>query len=254
MTSEPKEDQAGVWHTALWADMAAKYREHLRYFLTQVSSRASVEVALVLVGEDPDYQRIARQWDGMDTEARMEASGYLDDLARTTAYMTRPYCQRCGTCCQHAGPTLYPDDLELIRSGRLGLDRLVTHRAGTRVYSHYLDREVSLEREVVMIAPDERGGCPFLALHPTTCRIHRYLPVQCQAQQCWDTSAWEALQAKDGLMRLEIIPEGHPARALVEALEAGGNMAVLRERAAKEAGEYAGALDFLLGPKMKREP
>mgnify|MGYP006971728302 CR=1 FL=1 len=55
MTSENKDQQAGARHTERWADMALKYRDHLRYFLNQVSSRASLEVALVLVGEDPDY-------------------------------------------------------------------------------------------------------------------------------------------------------------------------------------------------------
>ena len=183
----------------------------------------------------------------MDPEARSVASAYLDDLARKTAYLTRPYCQRCGTCCRHAGPTLHAEDLELIRSGRLALGRLVTHRVGARVFSHYLDREVTLEREVVMIASGEGGRCPFLSFNPTQCSIHRHLPVQCQAQQCWDTSASDELQMRPGLTRLDILLEGDPARALVEELEAGGDAAQLRARVKVEAPDYLGALDFLFG-------
>lgn len=237
----------GVWQTMCWADMAEQWREHLRYFLNQVSSRAPVELALALGAEDPEYKRIAAAWDTLDLQGRQEASHALDELARKTAYLTRPYCQRCGKCCHNSGPTLYREDLELLRSGRLSPHVLVTYRAGARVYSHFHGGEIALEHEVVAIAPDARGGCPYLAAHPTACRMHRDTPLQCQAQKCWDTAASEALQARPGLTRLEIIPRGHAARALVQLFEAGGDEAELRERAKKEAGEYALALDFLFG-------
>ena len=248
-TSEQK--VRGIWHTERWADLRQAWRDHLRYFLNQVSSHAPLEAALILAGEDPEFQRIQEAWDTMDLEARKAASEYLDELARKTAYQTRPYCQRCGTCCENSGPTLYLEDLPHIRSGLLSPDRLVTHRVGARVYSHFHDREITLEREVVMVAPDERGTCPFLARNPGTCRIHRTVPVQCLAQQCWDTSASERLQRRAGLTRLDIIPRDHPARKLVEEQEAGGDLVELRARAREEALEYAEALDFLFGSETR---
>jgi len=244
-----RETDRGIWNTKTWAEMGRAWRDHLRYFLNQVSSRAPVEAALTLAGEDPEFQRIAREWDSMDLEARKEAAHYLDELARKTAYQTRPYCQRCGTCCENSGPTLYLEDLPHIRSGLLSPGRLVTHLAGARVYSHFHGREITLEREVVMVAPDERGHCPYLARNPTMCRIHRTVPVQCLAQQCWDTSASERLQRRAGLTRLDIIPRDHPARGLVEEFEAGGELEELKERAEEEALEYADALEFLFGAK-----
>ena len=135
----------------------------------------------------------------------------------------------------------------LIRDGRIRPEELVTHLEGARVFSHFHGEEITLEHEVVMIAPDEHGGCPYLARFPHACRIHRHAPVQCLAQQCWDTSASERLMRRPGLTRLEVIPVGHPARRLVEEQMAGGDVEALKARAREEAGEYAEALGFLFG-------
>jgi Fe-S-cluster containining protein len=127
-------------------------------------------------------------------------------------------CRRCGTCCSQGGPALHRRDLELVGSGRIPLDRLITVRRGELAHNPLTGRVQAVRAELVKIAGT--GGdwrCSYYDADNRGCGIYGHRPQACEVLQCWDTEAILALVEKDLLSRLDIVdPAGPMARLISE--------------------------------------
>ena len=199
-----------------WASLADARLAHLDSWLRAVGSDASPADVMATLARDPDLAELAASWDRAEGADRQALAGRLDELFRRAAYASRPTCLRCGACCKNAGPTLYPGDEDLLARGVLRRQDLVTLRAGDAAFSHVEQKTVVLGHEQVRVASGANGGCPFLRPHDRGCGIHHRKPAQCVAQRCWDTAEAEDLARSPGLTRLDLLPDDHPARPLVQ--------------------------------------
>lgn len=128
-------------------------------------------------------------------------------------------CRRCGTCCLKGGPALHTEDLDLVRSGKLPINRLVTIRTGELV-SHPLTGKVQpVGCELVKICGTGRDWRCFYFSAGQGCTIYASRPLACRVMKCWDPAEISALVGKDTLTRLDIMAEGNPLRLLVVEYE-----------------------------------
>jgi Fe-S-cluster containining protein len=115
-------------------------------------------------------------------------------------------CRRCGTCCSQGGPALHHRDLDLIASGRIPLDRLITVRKGELAHNPLTGRVQAVRVELVKIAGfGEDWRCSYYDAEIRGCGIYGHRPQACEVLQCWDTEAILALVEKDLLSRLDIV-------------------------------------------------
>ncbi len=127
-------------------------------------------------------------------------------------------CRRCGACCSQGGPALHRRDLDLVTSGRIPLDRLITVRKGELADNPLTGRVQAVQVELVKIAgTGEDWRCGYYDAENRGCGIYGHRPQACEVLQCWDTEAILALVEKDVLGRLDIVdPTGPLARLIGE--------------------------------------
>jgi len=126
-------------------------------------------------------------------------------------------CQQCGTCCEKGGPTLHDQDLTLIRNGFLGIDDLVTIRAGEIVLQPDTGKPESTDVELIKI--QGRAGdwcCRFLHPAERTCTIYEQRPLACRLLQCWNPDDVLAISGKNLLSRFDIIEDSDPLLSLLK--------------------------------------
>jgi Fe-S-cluster containining protein len=130
-----------------------------------------------------------------------------------------PTCRRCGTCCEQGGPALHGEDRELIDSGALGRNDLVTIRRGEPAYDQRQGRVVAAEQEFLKLA-GARGSwrCKF-HVQPGSCGIYGQRPLECRLLFCQDTAALEAVMGRDLLSRRELLAGDDPALEWLAKLE-----------------------------------
>lgn len=120
-------------------------------------------------------------------------------------------CLRCGACCQEGGPALHRQDLALLQSGKIPLNRLITIRKGELVHNPKSGRVQRVASELVKIAGNGHDWrCSYYAEAGGGCGIYSHRPQACEALKCWDTAAIFDLIEEDLLSRLAILPEAHP--------------------------------------------
>ena len=230
----------------LWQQLAPVREARLRYWLRAVSSDAPVDVASRWLEENPDHAELARRWETLTTGEQQAAASELEELLRAAAYASRPFCIHCGQCCKNAGPTLHPGDEELLRRGVVSRAQLRTVRAGEDVFSHWEGRRVVLEHEQVTVSPTRDRACRFWDRFSQRCTIHELRPLQCRAQQCWDTAEADRLASTPGLTRLDLLAAGDPLREAVVEHDRLCPPALLRELASEArqdpGGRASGAL------------
>ena len=125
-------------------------------------------------------------------------------------------CRRCGTCCSQGGPALHRQDLDLITSGRIPLDRLITVRKGELAHNPLTGRVQAVRVELVKIAgTGEDWRCSYYDAEKRGCGIYGHRPQACEVLQCWDTEAILALVEKDLLSRLDIVDPTEPLARLI---------------------------------------
>lgn len=185
-----------------WAELQPLIELRLEFWLRAVRSEARLEQARELLARQTAHQDLARRWDQLDARQRAEAVTDLEQQCRDAAYATRPRCLRCGRCCKNAGPTLYAEDLELLRQGLIPGDQLRVIPAGTEVHDHRADQRRVLERDCVTLRPAAGGWCALYDPAQQACTIHEHRPLQCRVQRCWDTAEAEALAQRPGLAEL----------------------------------------------------
>ena len=113
-------------------------------------------------------------------------AGAAPILARLEELAAARTCLACGTCCVTSSPTLYREDLGLVRSGAIPLSRLFALRAGERAFSARLQKSAPLETELIKLAEAPEGGCVFL--ENCLCSVYASRPLQCRTLKCWEDS------------------------------------------------------------------
>jgi Fe-S-cluster containining protein len=129
-------------------------------------------------------------------------------------------CDCCGTCCRNGGPPLHVQDIQLIKSGVLVFDDLVTVRRGELVLPPLATKPVPAQTEWMKIQ-GVRGEwcCRFLDTSSNTCKIYEHRPSSCRVLKCWDADEILAMAGRDLLGRLDLIDSDDPLLPLVQLQE-----------------------------------
>jgi len=125
-------------------------------------------------------------------------------------------CDCCGTCCRNGGPPLHLQDIELVRSGFLVFDDLVTIRRGELVLAPLAARPTPAQASWLKIqGAAGEWRCRFLDTLSNTCTIYAHRPLSCRVLKCWDTDDILALAGCDLLCLSDLMEQDDPLRALV---------------------------------------
>lgn len=120
-------------------------------------------------------------------------------------------CRRCGACCIAGGPALHRQDLDLVRSGRIPLNRLITLRKGELAHNPKSGKVQGIYHELVKIGGAGGGWrCSYFAEAKNGCGIYEHRPQACEVLKCWDTEKILELVEQDLLSRLDIMDTAHP--------------------------------------------
>lgn len=129
-------------------------------------------------------------------------------------------CKQCGTCCTSGGPALHTEDKQLVSSGNIPLEQLITIRKGEIAHNPITNKLQPVKRELVKISGVGREwNCYYFDAEEKGCAIYDHRPKACRALECWNTTAIEDLIEKDTLSRLDLIEGDHPIRPFVEEHE-----------------------------------
>lgn len=129
-------------------------------------------------------------------------------------------CQRCGTCCRQGGPALHGPDAELIRSGALHLDDLVTVRRGELAFQPLADRPEPVTHEFLKLKGQNGSWCcAFFNETSKGCLRYAHRPMACGLLDCTDTGPLLAIAGQDLLTRFDCLLTDDPLLPLIEAHE-----------------------------------
>ena len=129
-------------------------------------------------------------------------------------------CVRCGTCCMKGGPTLHHEDKNVLLSGHVGHEHLVTIREGETVYNPVSGKSEPVSREIIKVR--EKGKdwtCYFYDGKENSCAIYGERFLECRLLRCWDPSGLISVIGKDTIVRADIINRGDPIMTVIEAHE-----------------------------------
>jgi Fe-S-cluster containining protein len=136
-------------------------------------------------------------------------------------------CQKCGTCCRKASPTLYEEDLAAVEQGHLPREELYSLRAGETVHSSRLEKDFVLDRDLLKVREQGSGGCSLL--EDTLCSIYEHRPLQCRHLECWSDRHAGQLEAIPRLDRRALYASDETALALIREYDVKVDAARLGE-------------------------
>lgn len=198
----------------------ALIRRALKTLLLDIHSPASLEEVWPRIVTEEACRRLLRRWNGWSPQKRREGWEKAARAIEEAAYATRPYCLRCGTCCRKGSPSLYREDLLLLRRGGLTRLDLVTLRRGERVYSNEIERLIYLPEEQVKVR--EKPGsreCLFFQPEGPGCGIYEHRPRQCRVMECWNPAGYRALKKDRPVSRRDLLDPEDPLMPVVRAHE-----------------------------------
>lgn len=133
---------------------------------------------------------------------------------------TQNACRRCGACCIQGGPALHRRDLDLVRSGRIAQNRLVTLRKGELAHNPRTGKVQAVRAELVKIGGSGRDWCcSYYIKADKGCGIYANRPQACEALKCWDTGEILDLVEQDLLSCLDILAVDNPMVPVIMDLE-----------------------------------
>lgn len=154
------------------------------------------------IEQDAYFLDIVAGWEGMNSGQRLSAWKRLLMCAEKASQEFLPACVQCGECCRKGSPTLQQDDLEILRSGRIPWNQLVTLKKGEPAFSPFTGKPFYLDEERIKIREKEgTGECVFLDGETDRCGIYADRPLQCRAQACWDPAPSKDLADQPFLRR-----------------------------------------------------
>ncbi|KPA12902.1 protein belonging to Uncharacterized protein family UPF0153 [Candidatus Magnetomorum sp. HK-1] len=125
-------------------------------------------------------------------------------------------CRRCGTCCQKNSPALHLADLELIKSGKIGRNHLITYRKGEWVNDNVAGTFIRLEQDLIKLVEKSDTSCSFYQNKDQSCGIYDSRLEECKIQQCYDPEPFKKFYTKDRLTRSDIYPENSAFYELIK--------------------------------------
>lgn len=125
-------------------------------------------------------------------------------------------CKQCGICCTKGGPALHVQDLELLQSGVLPLEKLITIRKGELVHNPLKDGIYPATIELVKIGGKPGAWtCVFFDEVGKNCNFYQNRPYSCRVLKCWQPHESLELIEQGTISRFEIMKEDDPVRKLV---------------------------------------
>ncbi len=202
------------------AEIEILAKQTLDHLLKEIHSPAELgEVWPDLQAKDV-FQNLIRYWSGWNKAHRESRWKVLCRELEKTAYGTRPFCLRCGECCQKSSPTLYIDDLGIIRRGIIKRTELITLRCREIGFSNVTNDLVVLTEERVKVK-EKQGNrhCLFFNPEDRSCRIYDNRPLQCRVMECWNPNEYQSLDSRRFLSRKDLLNPDDPLIPLIEAHE-----------------------------------
>lgn len=190
-------------------------KEEARKALWDVNSPADpdklVESAL------SDLEALAPKEEGEETRTEEEIWTQVRRRLLEAAYQTRPYCVRCGQCCETGSPTLLERDRDLFVKDIIKPEHVYTIRRGEMVRGLEDEQPVPAENEMIKIK-EKPGSCAciFFEKDGNICSIYESRPGQCRSQECWNPDS--GLKASE-MARLNRESLLKPADALWKIVE-----------------------------------
>lgn len=160
------------------------------------------------VESHPEAIQIFKSWNNALPSEKVRLWKELIEITRKESLNPLPACVQCGECCRRGSPSLYVEDLELLRLEKIPMDRLVTLRRGEPVRDPRQGKAHFLTDERIKIK--EKPGtneCVFFDPASCLCTIYENRPIQCRAQACWDPSSFNELSEIPYLTRRDILAD-----------------------------------------------
>ena len=111
---------------------------------------------------------------------------------------------------------MHLQDIELVRTGFLVIDHLVTVRCGELVIPPMAIKPVPAQSEWIKIQGiGSDWCCRFFDTSSNSCTIYTHRPSSCRALKCWDTGEIMAMAGRDLLVRSDLIENNDPLLPLV---------------------------------------
>jgi Fe-S-cluster containining protein len=218
-------------------DLETHARQALRDILAAIQSPAAYESVWVEVAGSGPYRKLFKHWENWNPKQRENGWEGLARVVEKTAYATRPYCLKCGTCCRKGSPSLYQEDLPLVLRGVIKRTDLMTLRKGEIGYSNEQNELIQLSRELVKI--QEKPGtreCLFFQGESGACGIYETRPLQCRTLECWNPREFQRLETGRPLNRLDLLDPLDPVLPLIKVHEEKCDLMNL-ERGLQRAGD-----------------
>jgi Fe-S-cluster containining protein len=208
-------DQSAVTNStpsspATWSEdqLLHNWSEHLDLLAQASACQVPLNRLKLQVEQDTVYQEILQRWFKMDSPQRLTAWKNLLECSIKHSQEVLPICVRCGDCCRKSSPTLHLEDLDLLRSGRIPWNRLLTLRRGEPVHSPFDEKVFFLVDERIKIR--ENTGTQECAFYDDTineCLVYENRPLQCRAQACWDGEPAKQMTEQPYLKRGDIFSD-----------------------------------------------
>lgn len=129
----------------------------------------------------------------------------------------KQHCDSCGTCCRNGGPPLHLEDINLVKTGVLTLDKLITVCCGELVIHPSATQAVPALSEWIKIkGVGNDWCCHYLDTSSNLCTIYSNRPSSCKALKCWDTDEIIAIAGRDLLVRSDLIDSDDPMLEIMQ--------------------------------------
>jgi Fe-S-cluster containining protein len=189
----------------------------LRLVLSSLHVEAHYDPLIVQIKQEPWYQNLENTWEILTPQARTRQWQMLMSHLMDVTYASRPYCVRCGECCQHGSPSLHLEDANLLEQGVLFFKHLYTLRKGERAKHTVEGKSSPVQQEVIKIKEKpENGHCVFYEEQTRECAIYEHRPLQCQLQACWEPEALKKLWRQEKLTRLHLFKNDQALLKLIQ--------------------------------------
>ncbi|RUM33325.1 MAG: hypothetical protein DSY50_08440 [Desulfobulbus sp.] len=125
-------------------------------------------------------------------------------------------CSRCGSCCQQGGPALHSQDKQLITSGVLCFEDLITIRQGELALLPLALAPSPVEKEFIKIQGQGSDWCCRFYDHKAAgCSIYSHRPIACGLLNCTDPDEIFNIAGKDLLNRFDLLSNDDPLLARI---------------------------------------
>lgn len=227
-------------------------QENLYRRLMELTERSGLALTLkrikFQIEKSETCQKIIQSWPEKKSSEKMDIWKTLIDHASEAIHDVIHICVQCGQCCRKSSPTLFSQDIPLVRSEKIPLHSLVTLRKGEPVSSPFRDEPFYLPEECIKVRekPHTRE-CIFLDSQTDYCTIYESRPYQCRVQSCWDESGIKLLTSQNAITRAELFNEVDTIIQVIEEHNSRCSFRKLQDVFSKLKKSEGQSIDEVLG-------